>query len=216
MDYDSWIMSSIKVYREKYIVFAKFTEDQNARLFADVVDRDFLEAPIDAYLIMINPGSSKAKETHLPISEYYKNLDVVEAVSDRALKCVMAFMDLCGIKKIRILNLMDYRSSNYDKALSANQSLAESLFSKERTGERNQLMAEKALVIAAWGVDKRLAEFKKQAVECLGCENIIGVKPDKEKMKAYYDYEYIKPLTLIMQEERIKKLAKCFKEYTSR
>ncbi len=133
MDYDSWKMSSIKVYREKYIVFAKFTEDQNARLFADVVDRDFLEAPIDAYLIMINPGSSKAKETHLPMSEYYKNLDVVEAVSDRAQKCVMAFMDLCGLRKIRILNLMDYRSGNYDKTLSANQSLAESLFSKERT-----------------------------------------------------------------------------------
>lgn len=210
---------SVAVYREKYAVLARFyvnKEGQEARLFADVVDRKCLDAPINAYLIMINPGSCRKKDEPVPALEYYKNQDVVEAVSDPAQKCVMAFMDLCGLKKIRILNLMDYKSGNYDKALkaAADQSIVDSLFSQERIEERNQLMAEKAPIIAAWGTDKRLADLKKQAVECLGYENIIGVKPDKEKAKADYDFEYIKPLTKDAQMERILALAKCFEERT--
>lgn len=208
---------SVAVYREKYAVLAKFyinKEGQEARLFADVVDRKCLDVPIDAYLIMINPGSCRKKDAPVPVSEYYKNFDVVEAASDPAQKCVMAFMDLCGIKKIRILNLMDYKSGNYDKALkvAVDQSIVESLFSQERAKERKWLMAEKAPIIAAWGTDKRLADLKKQAVECLGYANIIGVKPDKEK--ADYDFEYIKPPTKDAQIERILDLAKCFEQRT--
>lgn len=55
------------------------------------------------------------------------------------------------LKKIRILNLMDYKSGNYDKALkeAADQSIVESLFAQERKEERNRLIAEKAPIIAA-------------------------------------------------------------------
>lgn len=213
---ESFEYHNIATYREKYKVLAKFyinNVGQGARLFADVVDRKYLDAPIDAYLVMINPGSCRKKDAPVLASEYYKALDVVEAVSDPAQKCVMAFMDLCGLKKVRILNLMDYRSGNYGKAMkvAADQSIAESLFSPERKGERRQVMAEKAPIIAAWGTDSRLADLKKQAVGCLG-ENIIGVHKDG---KEAYDFEYIKPPTINAQMERILELAKCFKEKTA-
>ncbi len=208
---------SIAVYREKYEGLAKFyinKEGQESRLFADVVNRNYLGAPIDAYLIMINPGSCRKKDTPVPASEYYKNLDVVEAVSDPAQKCVMAFMDLCELKKVRILNLMDYRNGNYGKALkvAADQSIADSLFSPERKEERHQVMTKKAPIIAAWGTDSRLADLKKQAVGCLG-GNIIGVH--KEGKEAY-DFEYIKPPTKAAQIECVLELARCFKEWNGR
>ncbi len=209
---------SVEVYRAKYKILAKFytnRKGQESRLFADVVDREHEDALIDAYLVMINPGSCQKKSDVISESPYYKNLDVVEAKSDPAQKCVMAFMDLCGLKKVRILNLLDYKSGNYSKALKnvAEQNLADSLFSPERTEERNLVMTEKAPIIVAWGTDKRLADFKKQALECLEVENIIGVKP---KTKAeYYDFAYIKPWTKDAQIQRILDLAECFREYTS-
>ena len=88
----SFTYYSAGVYRQKYAVLAKFYDNGEARLFADVVDRDHVDAPIDAYLIMINPGSCKIlgnESSLLKNSNYYKGLDVVEAVSDPAQKCVM-------------------------------------------------------------------------------------------------------------------------------
>lgn len=40
------------------------------------------------------------------------------------------------------------------------------------------------------------------------------MQPDKEKAKADYDFEYIKPPTKDAQMERILELAKCFEERT--
>lgn len=85
----SFVYHPVGVYRQKYAVLAKFYNNGNARLFADVVDRDHVDAPIDAYLIMINPGSCKIQENESSLvknSNYYKGLDVVEAVSDPAQK----------------------------------------------------------------------------------------------------------------------------------
>lgn len=59
---------------------------------------------------MINPGSCRKKQkdsTPLGNSKYAE-MNLVEAVSDPAQKCVMAFMDECKLKKVRILNLLDY------------------------------------------------------------------------------------------------------------
>ena len=59
-----FIFQKVNVYREKYAVLAKFypINDKNkgdARLFADIVDKNDLYASIDAYIIMINPGSCR-------------------------------------------------------------------------------------------------------------------------------------------------------------
>lgn len=209
----------VGVYRCKYAVLAKFYRNGEARLFADIVNRDNLDAPIDAYLIMINPGSCKIQEKESDLiknSNYYKGLNVVEAISDPAQKCVMAFMDICNLNKIRILNLMDYKSGNYAKALSSmtEQSIEMSLFSQKRVECRKEIMSEKAVVIAAWGTDKCLSALKEQAVNCLGYENIIGVRPKSHK--EYFDFEYIKPPKKDDQIKRILELAECFQQYQAR
>lgn len=208
----------VGVYRQKYVVLARFYNNGNARLFADVVDRDHVDAPIDAYLIMINPGSCKMQGNvsgRVKNSNYYKGLDVVEAVSDPAQKCVMAFMDICNLKKIRILNLVDYRSGNYAEVLSlvSPQNIEMSLFSQKREEQRKKIMPEKAVVIAAWGTDKRLSAFKKQAFHCLRDDIIIGIRP--EPQKEYFDFKYIKPPTKVAQIKQIEELAECFLQYKS-
>lgn len=215
-----FIFQKVNVYREKYAVLAKFypINDKNkgdARLFADIVDKNDLDASIDAYIIMINPGSCRKKQkdpTPLGNSKYAE-MNLVEAVSDPAQKCVMAFMDECKLKKVRILNLLDYKEGNYEKAMSVMENLGEkaSLFSAERTEIRNELMQEDAVIIAAWGTDKRLAKLKIQACNCLKDKKIIGVRPDPEK--EYYDYEYIKPPTQAAQIKRIMQLVECFQQY---
>ena len=208
----------VGVYRRKYAVLAKFYNNGEARLFADVVDRDHVDAPIDAYLIMINPGSCKIQENESSLiknSNYYKELDVVEAVSDPAQKCVMAFMDICNLKKIRILNLMDYKSGNYVKALSSisQQNIEMSLSSQKREEQRKEIMSEKAVVIAAWGTDKRLSAFKEQAFHCLRGDIIIGIR--QEPQKEYFDFKYIKPPTKDAQIKQIWELTRCFLQYKS-
>lgn len=209
----------VGVYRKKYAVLAKFYDNGEARLFADVVDRDHVDAPIDAYLIMINPGSCKIQGNEsslLKNSNYYKGLDVVEAVSDPAQKCVMAFMDVHNLKKIRILNLLDYKKSSYIEALRlfSKENLRKSLFSQEREQQRKEIMSEKAVVIGAWGIDKRLAEFKEQAFQCLSEEIIIGIRPDPQR--EYFDFKYIKPPTKDAQISCILELAECYREYETK
>ena len=68
-----------------------------------------------------------------------------------------------------------------------------------------------AVIIAAWGTDKRLAKLKIQACNCLKDKKIIGVRLDPEK--EYYDYEYIKPPTQAAQIKRIMQLVECFQQY---
>jgi len=206
----------VSVYRQKYAVLAKFYNNEDARLFADVVDRNNVDAPIDAYLIMINPGSCKIYENESNLirnSNYYKELNVVEAVSDPAQKCVMALMDICNLKKIRILNLLDYKKSRYVEALRlfSEENLGKSLFSQEREQQREEIMSENAVIIAAWGTDKRLSAFKEQAFQCLQDEIVIGVKPDPPK--EYFDFEYIKPPTKEAQINRILELSERYCQY---
>ena len=59
---------SISEYRKKYKVYALF-EDINGstyRRFADIVRKNHEEDSIDAYLIMINPGSCHKKSGDIP------------------------------------------------------------------------------------------------------------------------------------------------------
>lgn len=209
----------ISEYRGIFTVLAKFDENCNGnevRSYADIVRKDSYEAPIDAYLIMINPGSCKIKEKDAVDASkynYYKGKDVVEAVSDPAQKCVMGFMDLCNLDKVRILNLLDYRNGSFSETLSKKDEIKEemSIFSPKREDERKKIMSEKAVVIAAWGTDKRLSGLKIQALNTLRGEKIIGVRP--KDVKNDYDYKYIKPPRKALQIEVIEDLVSRYEAY---
>lgn len=199
---------SISEYRKKYKVYALFEyiNGSTYRRFADIVRKNHEEDSIDAYLIMINPGSCHKKSDDNPVlsTQFYKGFDVVEAISDPAQKCVMALMDACELNKIRILNLFDLAEGNLDKALKNKCDEADSIFSEKRKKERLKYMPSDAICIAAWGMGNQLKCYKKQAYECLGAERIIGVDFNEKD----YTCRYIKPRGKDAQMQVIEALAK--------
>ena len=179
-------LKPITEYRKAYKVYALFEGDD--RRFADIVRNEYEEAPIDAYIIMINPGSCHKKSDDNPVIDtaFYKGFTMVEAVSDPAQKCIMALMDACDMNKIRILNLFDYANGNLAEAL---KHKGVSIFDDRRAEDRKRYMPTDAVYIAAWGIDDSLFEYKKMAYECIGGDRIIGYPRNAEK----YKYRYIKP-----------------------
>lgn len=196
----------VKEYREKYKVYALFEGED--RRFADIVRKGHEEANIDAYIIMINPGSCHKKSDENPVMDtaFYKGFDMVEAVSDPAQKCIMALMDACNMNKIRILNLFDYANGNLAEAL---KHKGVSIFDYSRAEDRKRYMPTDAVCIAAWGMDSSLMEYKKVAYECIGEERIIGYPENQDK----YEYRYIKPRGIEAQRTVISRIAEEYFAY---
>lgn len=199
-------LKPIAEYRKEYSVYALFEGED--RRFADIVRKEHAEDSIDAYIIMINPGSCHKESEVNPVIDtaFYKGFNMVEAVSDPAQKCVMALMDVCKMNKIRILNLFDYANGNLAEAL---EHKGISIFDDRRAADRRRYMPTDAVCIAAWGIDSTLLEYKKMAYECLGGERIIGYPKNEDK----YEYRYIKPRG---QKEQKLVISKIADEYLSR
>lgn len=211
--------------REIYRVIAKFYPDSefqdakgkgyNARYFADVVRRGHEEDPIDAYLVMINPGSCRPvpDTTELINYSFYKESDIGEAISDPAQKCVMELMeefkeDKIFLNKIRILNLIDYADGNINNAteemLKAN-ALSKSIFHPSRKDDLKKYMPTKAPCIIAWGINSKLNPLKEQAMNSLIDYTIVGAKVEGTDP---YAYSYIKPYVHDMQGKVRKEIKK--------
>lgn len=196
----------IKEYRKRYKVYALF--EGSDRRFADIVRNQHEEDPIDAYIIMINPGSCHKKSDENPVIDvaFYKGFDMVEAVSDPAQKCIMALMDACNMNKIRILNLFDYANGNLAEAL---KHKGVSVFDDSRVEDKKRYMPTDAVCIAAWGMDSSLMNYKKMAYECIGGDHIIGALEDIDK----YAYRYIKPRGKEAQKTVISRIAEEYWAY---
>lgn len=222
-------LESISVYRDvyKYKVIAGFYNSERkingkyipARAFADITTKENIESDVDAYIIMINPGSCKPTvsdlESDIKKSEYYskiklnhKDVYISEAICDMAQKCVMELMRVCEIKKMRILNLSDVMSGNLDEAKvrmgDDKTRLVESIFSSKREADRAVLMPNDAICIISWGTDDKLKSLKIQAMECLSDCHIIYDPVDEKKLS----FRYIKPRGKEKQEKVIGALAK--------
>ena len=202
-------LKPIAEYRKEYKVYALF--EGTDRRFADIVRNEHAEAPIDAYIIMINPGSCHKKSDDNPLKDttFYNGFDMVEAVSDPAQKCIMALMDACNMNKIRILNLFDYANGNLVEAL---KHKGVSIFDNSRAEDRKKYMPTDAVCIAAWGMDSSLMEYKKMAYECIGGECIIGYPENLDK----YEYRYIKPRGQEAQKTVISRIADEYIAYKAR
>ena len=199
-------LKPIVKYRKEYKVYALF--EGTDRRFADIVRNGHAEVPIDAYIIMINPGSCHKKSDENPVIDtiFYKGFDMVEAVSDPAQKCIMALMDACKMNKIRILNLFDYANGDLTEAL---KHKGVSIFDDRRAEDRKRFMPTDAVCVAAWGMDSSLMEYKKMAYECIGGERIIGYPENADK----YEYRYIKPRGQEAQKAVISRIAEEYFAY---
>ena len=214
-------LKPIAYYRTKYKVIAGFYKnkrDIDSRIFADIYEEGCIENNIEAYIIMINPGSCKPVNGDLDKdiinSAFYSGIKldldgfyISEAVCDMAQKCVMALMETCNIKKMRILNLSDVMTGNLleAKKLMGDEKIQmlESIFSPERSSERALVMPCNAVCFISWGTDNKLKDLKKQAIECLEGYNLIGEPVDEKN----FSYRYIKPRGKLNQEKVIGTLA---------
>lgn len=196
-----------------YDVIALFRNKNgiSERVFADIVLKGHEEKTVEAYIIMINPGSCEEdKKKGKPNFEFYQE-EVSYAKIDPAQRCVIRLMSACGINKIRILNLSNERQPKMDLLLknvrlNLDEVLTNSFFSNEEKSveDRRKYMSCKAPCILAWGKEPKLNALKKQAYDCIisagfetisaGCDNDI------------YSYSYIKPWSYNMQEKVIAEL----------
>lgn len=197
----------VKELRETYCVFAHFYNSEKNRLFADIVRRDCWKEPIlpDAYVVMINPGSCKKNATSEIDASMYPapySYQVIEAISDPAMKCVMWLMDSCKLKKVRILNLVDTVNPKYaaltdelfEKEI-ANEYLAKSIFSDVNDEKYRELVSDDACFFIAWGLDRRFDLLKAQALKKIALERIVNISEDG------ISYRYIKPMNYNRQKE---------------
>lgn len=199
---------SVSEYRKDYKVIAHFYTNEKgdkSRLFADVVRNDSMESPIDAYLIMINPGSCK-EIASFKSDGFYINYTVVEAKSDPSQKCVMALMDNCQLKKIRMVNLSDVVCADLKEAIKkmSIDGVASSLFSNQRQIQRNEILQSNAPYIVCWGTDSLLFEFKEQAMKYLSDKRVLGIMVNPDT----YAFKHIKPALVVDQEIVVEELAK--------
>lgn len=183
---------SINELRKRYEIKASFykKDDFLFRNYADIIKKDYTDDKIDAYVIMINPGSCKPVHKNIDFtnSTSPENAIYVDVKSDRAQKRVMQFMDNMNYNKVRIFNLFDCRESKSNEAIqmaTKNYGFPISIFSEKRRDELNKLTKYDSPYIIAYGVNG-LIEYKKKALNFLDSKSTYGVMKDNNSLSYYY------------------------------
>lgn len=160
--------------------------------------RDGIEAPDDtsvpdAVVIMMNPGSSAPLAGHgVPANEGRR----VPAKPDAVQYQVMRLMSATGWRHVRIVNLADVRaakSADLHALIEAGASRADlgAMFAgASRVPTASAVNTRR--VICAWGMDKRLAPFAREAQAWLDAQGIV---PLGLRAQANFPaYRYPKPV----------------------
>lgn len=183
--------NNINELRKTYEVKASFYKknDVTFRNYADIIRKGYKEDKIDAYIIMMNPGSCKPiNDEDLKNSSSPESAIYIDAKNDRAQKRVMQLMDNTNFNKVRILNLFDCKEPKSSKAAQmANEDYGFSIniFSHARKDELNKLTKDNVPYIVAYGLNGLVA-FKKLALEFLANKKVYGIKKDNNDLLYYY------------------------------
>ena len=198
--------------KQDYSVFASFykiivrDKEINCRNVCDIKRNNISKSErLDAYLILMNPGSCHPIDENYTIPKYYDwehiDIDMVECIPDYAQYQVMKLMDNKKWNYVRILNLSDIimgKSKDFIGLLHTIPFNEHSIFSNRRLDNRSQVMKEEAKIIASWGGNKELKELAILCKESLQNKDIVGIPYDKEALR----YKYIKPL-LVDQQKKV-------------
>lgn len=182
--------NNINELKKTYEVKASFYKknDITFRNYADIIKKGYKEDKIDAYIIMMNPGSCKPANKIEDSAMSPETAIYINASDDPAQRRVMQIMDNIAFNKVRILNLFDCKEPDSNKAAqmaSENYGFPISIFSHERRDELNKLTKDDAPYIVAYGVT-RLVDFKKLVLEFLVDKKVYGVKKDNNDLSYYY------------------------------
>ena len=176
--------------RKTYEVKASFYKknDVTFRNYADIIRKGYKEDKIDAYIIMMNPGSCKPANKIEDSAMSPETAIYINASDDPAQRKVMQIMDNTNFNKVRILNLFDCKEPDSNKAAqmaSENYGFPISIFSYERRDELNKLTKDNVPYIVAYGLNG-LVDFKKLALEFLTDKKVYGIKKDNNELLYYY------------------------------
>lgn len=183
--------NNINELRKTYEVKASFYKknDVTFRNYADIIRKGYKEDKIDAYIIMMNPGSCKPiNDEDLKNSSSPESAIYIDVKNDRAQKRVMQLMDNTNFNKVRILNLFDCKEPKSSKAAQmANEDYGFpiNIFSHARKDELNKLTKDNVPYIVAYGLNG-LVDFKKLALEFLADKKVYGIKKDNIDLLYYY------------------------------
>lgn len=189
--------------KKDYTVFASFykikgNDKQIYRNVCDIKSNEILglNHKLDAYFIMLNPGSCHPQDKSYCIQEYKDwnqiEINLVKSCPDSAQYQVMRLMDNKRWKFVRILNLSDIKNGDIEKfedIFSNMVSKQHSLFDESRDYERAELMSQDAIIIASWTKQKIIKDLAILCKEKLKDKEISGIPFDKAKIY----YKYIKP-----------------------
>lgn len=183
---------SINHLRKKYRTMGSFYKVDGLwfRNYADVIKIDYDSSCIDCYIVMMNPGSCKPKDKNKPLGATSPETAILTEVKcDRAQKRVMQLMDNTEYKKYRILNLIDYKEPDSNKAISftkEHHNYLISIFSPEREEELNAVTKYNSPFILAYGVGDKLNSYKKLVNEFVKDKKIYGIKKEDTDLGYYY------------------------------
>ena len=183
--------NNINELRKTYEVRASFYKknDVTFRNYADIIRKGYKEDKIDAYIIMMNPGSCKPiNDEDLKNSSSPESAIYIDVKNDRAQKRVVQLMDNTNFNKVRILNLFDCKEPKSSKAAQmANEDYGFpiNIFSHARKDELNKLTKDNVPYIVAYGLNG-LVDFKKLALEFLADKKVYGIKKDNNDLLYYY------------------------------
>src|SRR5215469_2387913 len=142
----------------------------HCRKWLDIsIDRS--EAKPDLTVIMMNPGSAKPDEKDG--CEVAVDAGSVEVKGDQTLYRIAALMRVnSGIKRIRVLNLSDFREADCKKFYGYLEDpvlngMRHSIFCKEREADLRSMIGQGQPVLLAWGMSEKTSELKVIAIRRL-------------------------------------------------
>ncbi len=172
----------------------------------------------DAFVVMMNPGSSQPIEEQQSKSTYsvvqllgLTEEGFLDTKPDNTQYQIMRVMQVRGWNYIVVLNLSDIRNAKSEEFLSKINDYPDglSIFSNSRKDELTSLLCHntEAPIIAAWGIDRRLRDLISKATSCLSDRNICGRLKDDQ---FYYHASSIR------YQDKLKWLSECIESLPSR
>ena len=197
-----------KLYEVKASFYRRQINGKNivCRRAADIMKRGCESEVIDAYFIMMNPGSCKLKDENKIAENENEEMEFIDAKSDATMARVMNIMEELGWKYVRMLNLSDFVDGNSQTATKRVAGFTDdefdghSIFSKARRSELLELTKIDALYIKAWGCSKSINYYAPYALEFLEGKQSVGAKNGE------LNFLHIKPPMVKQQVEIADKL----------
>ncbi len=172
--------------KENFIITGLFYQVDNHkfRKYLNIKRKNIdIETP-DLMVIMMNPGSSE------PIDKNDYSGSETVTKPDPTQNQIMLVMNECGFNYARVFNLSDLKEPKckifYKKIPEfIAHNIPHSIFDSRRNEEFDNLFIRQIPIILAWGVNKKLNELAKKALDKIGIENTFGIKKTKTEF-AYY------------------------------